>query len=340
MRRFVILLLALCLTLICAGCSNTKLYIPQENINLNYNNVSAENSAFWLIDDACYYAHAPLYGLSYYAATQDGTERLFSADNAAFAKIQAYDQVLYMLDWVDDSVYRLHTYDLETEEHTVLEKRLSDVLSFFVLNGAVFYIQEGSERTLWVRSPKDGTKTQVAASVLSAGVMNGLPVYLVQENNKFRLYAYDLSSGISQHQGSFSCDIGPDEYAESYVNFAANCVLLTVSKDAHSRLICYDLATDQTSEYSVDGWVWSVIAYENYAFMVVVDDISAEADLWSSTLYRVSLTNGERENIAHLQGIVDTFVTSDECVYTVQSTDWNNIYRIDLNGEKTLAAQW
>lgn len=339
MKRFVLLLLAVCLTLVCAGCAEPQVYVPQENVNLNYNNVSAENSNFWLTDEACYYAHAPLYGLHYYAATQEGTKLLLNADNAAFAKIQAYGRLLYLLDWVNGSDYRLHTYDPETKEHTVLERRLTDVLSFFVVDGVVYYIQEGSQRSLWVRL-EDGTNTQVAMSVLSAGVMDGKPVYLVQNEEKFLLYDYDLSSGLSRQLGSFICEIGLDECAESQVSFTKDRVLLTVSKDAHSRLICHDLSTGQTEEYAVDGWLWSVIAYESHAFMVVVDDIDPEADHWNSTLYRVSLTDGKRETVAQLKGVVDTYVTSDDCVYIVQSTEHNRIYRMDLSGEKSLVAQW
>lgn len=339
MKRFALLLLALCLVFAFTGCSEPQVYLPQENINLNYNNVSAENSSFWLTENACYYAHAPLYGLNYYAATQDKTEILLNTDNAAFAKIQAYGRLLYMLDWVNGSDYRLHTYDPETKEHTVLESRLTDVLSFFVAERSVYYIQEGEQRSLWVRS-EDGINTQVAQSVLSAGVMDGKPVYLVQNGNEFRLYDYELSSGLSRQLGSFSCQIGFDEYAESAVSFTKDRVLLTVSKDAHSRLICYEPATGQTEEYAVDGWLWSVIAYEDYAFMVVVDDLAPETEFWNSALYRVALADGQQETIAQLKGMVDTYVASDECVYIVQSTDPNHIYRMDLNGEKTLVARW
>lgn len=339
MKRIALFLLAVCLAFAFTGCSEPQMYLPQENINLNYNNVSAENSNFWLTEDTCYYTHAPLYGLNYYAATQDGTEILLNTDTEAFAKIQAFDGLLYLLDWVNESDYRLHTYDPKTKEHTVLESRLTDVLSFFVVDGSVYYIQEGSQRSLWVRL-EDGTNTRVAESVLSAGVMDGKAVYLVQEENEFLLYDYDLSSGLSRQLGSFSCEIESDEYAENAVSFTKDRVLLTVSKDAHSRLICYDLSTGQTEEYAVDGWLWSVIAYESYAFMVVVDDIDPEADLWNSTLYRVSLTDGKRETVAQLKGMVDTYVASDECVYIVQSTEHDRIYRMDLNGEKNLVSQW
>lgn len=339
MKRIALLVLALCLTFVFTGCSEPQMYLPQENINLNYNNVSAENSNFWLTEDTCYYAHAPLYGLNYYAATQDGTNFLLSTDNGAFAKIQAYDGLLYMLDWVNGSDYRLHTYDPDTKEHTVLESRLTDVLSFFVVDGSVYYIQEGSQRSLWIRL-EDGTNTRVAESVLSAGVMDGKPVYLVQKENEFLLYDYDLSSGLSRQLGSFSCEIEPYEYAENAVSFTKKRVLLTVSKDAHSRLICYDLSTGQTKEYAVEGWLWSVIAYENHAFMVVVDDIAPESDFWDSTLYRVSLADGKQETIAELKGIVDTYVASDDCVYIVQSIDHDRVYRMDLNGAKTLVSQW
>lgn len=339
-----VVLLLLYIMTVCSGCNKAYLYVYENNVNVNYNNISAKNSSFWLTADTGYYTSAPCYTINYFAVSGNHNQKLYSAHNAAFARIQAYDNMVYTLDWVDDTVYRLCSYNTDTKEHSVLAYP-TNVQSYFVVGQYVYYTQEceantGSVQLFCAYSLADGTKKKIATSVLDAGVINSTPVYIIQENNDFQLYAYNPINGKSELMGSFSCPMTSDEYVEDFVNFTSDQVILTISKDAESRVLCYDIGSGQVSENNVAGWVWSLIAYDDYAFMIIIDDINEETQNWKSAMYRVQLHNGQMERITQLEGVVDTFVTSDQCVYVVQSTESDAIYRYDYTGEKALVGKW
>ena len=343
MKRAIAAILAIFLIILCAGCGKTYLYVEQNDIQTNYNNISANNSYFWLTEDAFYFPKAPLFDIKYYSISGDRCQKLYSAKNGAFARVQAYDGTLYTLDWVNEDIYRLSAYHTDTKERSTLLYP-KNVTSYFAVGQYVYYSQDHETDTMpvrqfWVYSLEDKTEKEIAPSILSTGVMDGTPVYLVQENNDFRLYGYEPINGISELLGSFSCDIDTDEYIEDFVNFTSHQVILTLSKDAEARLFCYDIVSGQASQIHVDGCVWSLIAYEDYAFMTIIDDITKEMDDRMNAICRINLHNGEMEEITQLQGIIDTYVASDDYVFVRQYSDNDAVYRYDCTGEKELVCK-
>lgn len=345
MRKGIALILAICIAVCLAGCSKSYSYTPQENIHFNYNNISADNSTFWLTEDSCYCPGSPLYFLYYYCINQSGRKMIESAGNAAFAVIQAYDNMVYMLDWTDDSTYKLHSYNTETGKHQDLI-RLREGRSFFVVGENLYYFQEHDNgvdmvQSLWVYSLTDGTSTAIASHVLDAGVMDGIPTYVTQNKDTVSIYAYDPNGDQSTLTGSFSCSLKHNEYVTDYVNFTDDQVIVTVLSDSSSRILCYHCESGQLSEYQIDGWLSSVIAYQEYAFVIkTYNTQSHDSDDWDNTIYRVSLKDGSMDEIGSAKGLIDTFVASDDCVYAASYTDWDHIYRYDSDGNKTLVCNW
>lgn len=115
-------------------------------------------------------------------------------------------------------------------------------------------------------------------------------------------------------------------------------VILTAGNDDTSTVICHDITTGVTSRYSMESSITSLIAFEEYAFMVLTDwDSSKNLDEQQHQVYRICLSNGEREQITVVTGTVHSFVASDEYVYLYTSSGDGALYRYDCNGEYQIA---
>lgn len=340
MRRLVVVLvigIMMCFT----ACNRDVRYTQQRDINLNYNNVTADNSFFWLTNDVNYFVRAPFMTINYYSITDGAQKKITSALNGTSAKIQAYQDQLLMLDLHNDNVYRLHSYDLDTGTHKILGY-VENVHTFFKLDDRIFYLQEdysGDElsQALYVCDLDGETKTLILEDVFAAGVSNGKLVYLKRNQDEFAVYHYEDADGESRLLGRFACQVDEEkEYFESGVNFTSNQVILSVSGQTQSRLVCFDLRNGQVSEHMVEGAIWSAIAYENYAFLIVLENPQLDTDEWVNLIVRVNLQDGAMETISEIHGgLTDSFVASDDCVYVSNSLE-NGIYRIDADGSKSL----
>ena len=346
MKRVLMVILFLCVAVGCTGCQKNYSYTSQENVNINYNNVSADNSFFWLTEDTCYYASAPVYFNNYYAITSEGRQKITSASSQSFAKILSYNNVLYMLDWQDGSVYRLHSYDLQTQEHSVLDY-LENVLTYFVVDHTLYYIrtdhtEETQSNSLWAYSLMDDVTVQVAPNILRAGVMGSVPAYILREQDLYQIYTYDPVCNQSTPIGEFRYEFSEDDFWNLGANFTSDSLILSVTyDDSRSTIVCYDCNRNQLTEHPVDGWVSSVIAYEDYAFMVVTDDDhDGDSDNDKNTISRICLADGTTEKIAEELGMLATYVASDNCVYVYSYTEAGNLYRYDADGTKDLVCEW
>ena len=347
MRRILSVLVGVLLAISFSSCGNVRRYVKQDNIHLNYNNISADNAYYWLTEDALYYSHAPFLTLRYYAMTPQGRKTITSAEQGAFAQIQAYGNTLYMLDFHENykgvSNYRLHTYDLTDGSKNEIGF-IESVRSYFALDDWIFYTQENVAEDELVTALKaissDGQKTlTVADSILAAGTVDNQPVYLKREGNAFSFYAYDTTQGQSILRSSFVLDLSAGAYLTPFYNFTSRYVVMATTHDENSKLVCYDIETTQLTEYPIDRFIDSAIVYNEYAFIVVVDEYMDDTAQHENTVYRFRLADGHIEKITELNGMVFTFVASDEYVYISSLLD-DDIYRFDASGEKTLVCDF
>lgn len=342
MKKAALLLLVFSILLSLSGCSR---YYPKESdsFHYNYNNFSAKNFSLWLTEDACYGIQGGWSTVEYCAVTEHGIETIYTAESTTAKEVITYGNTLYMVDGLDGAGFWLHSYDMETETHTGLGS-VSFLSTYFVVGNAMYYRQEYSAddqflSPLWYYSMTDGSKVKIAESTLSAGVIDGVPAYIVQNENEFFIYLYDAQSGVSEQIGQFSCSISEDEGVDRYVNFTSEQVILSISQSYYGecRLVCYNFKTGELVEHVISKWVTSVIAYENYAFVVAVDNISWDLEWWQSTVYRISLKDGNLQKITKMRGEVETFVPSDEYVFLRSINKQRKIYRCDAYGKKSLA---
>lgn len=346
MRVFTVLLLASLLVIGCTGCSTNEFYLPQDQISPNYNNVSVDNS-FWLTKDVCYYSDAPLFEFQYYGLTAEGRKQLCTSSSGSFAKVHYNDDTLYMLDYGAangiEEAFRLHSYHTISKEHNVLT-HLKDVASFFVHKEYLYYDQEYDngtswEQPLWVYSLKDGTTKKIAQNIFQMGIMKDTPVFLEKNDEVFQLYNYDPIQGETQLLGDFSVPLSHGEVIMDFVSFTSEQVILTVSMNGRSRVVCYNIGSDQISSYVVDGDISSLIAYEKFAFMISTDwDYDKELDEQQHTVSRICLSTGTLEQITKLEGMVEAFVGSDDSVY-LYMVSVEELYNYNINGDKQLVGK-
>lgn len=343
MRTGITFLLVMSILITCTACNKGSVFVPQDDIEYNYNNISSGNCDFWLTNDTVYYKASPIYTLYYYKMNQSKKNRIACAGNAAFAKLLEYEQVLYMLDWTDEASYRLHSYNLKTGKQEQITQ-LDNVHTFFVVREYIYFLQEDTLGknvfpSFHVYSIRDGMQKQIASSVLTAGVVNGYPTYIIQEGDTFSIHSYNVEHNTSTVLGKFDYSIG-DRYLGCSFNFTDTQYIFEVSSGETSTLVCYDFKSDQITEYMIDGNIYSAVAYQEYIFLVVCSNCNTgDSELWDNVIYRLCLEDGTSVKITDQKGMVNMFVGSDDCVYISTVQDWKHIYKYSLNGHKTLVCR-
>lgn len=341
MRRLIFFGLIIGLIIMMGGCKSDIQPAPKDMYRYNYNNVAANNSNFWLSENTLYYRRDTLLSSGYYMTAATGNKEIVSIDSGSPWKILEYENTLYLLDNLSPGVFRLHYYNMATGTDKSLGT-LTGVYKYFVIGQYLYYLQEADNgvewiQSLWVCSLIDGTKKQIEYSVLGAGVIDDVPVYLTRDNENFSLHRYVAEKDIIELWAEFSFKLSAEEVIEEYINFTSQRIVLTVSDEITTKLVCYELNSGTLSTYSIEGWVSSVIAYEKYAFIVLTETNSNEVRNWNNTIYQIGLETGSMKKLGQIRGSLNTFVRSDDAVYVVSSRNERTVYRYDASGHKTIA---
>ena len=352
MKRLVVSLLIVSILFGFSGCK--KHYDVQydnaldleDTLNCNYNNATAGNSKFWITDHSVYYGNNVLVSGGYYKADINGREKLVSLRRPVANQIIVCDD-MYMLDCFGPGEFQLHCYDAEKGKDLPLGS-VEDVWSYFPLGEHVYYLLnhhtdgESYGQPFGVCSVSDGTFTMIEEYVFAAGVMDDSPVYMTAEGENFEIFAYQAVSGSKEQIGSFTFPISEVEGVADFTNFTSSQVVLTVYGEGNAaKLLCYDISKGKTTVHELPGdeagLVSSVIAYEDYAFAIREEDTTSDNGVYTSTIYRINLKTGETTTISTVKGSVNSFVTSDECIYTLSDENAKEIYRYDASGNGSLA---
>lgn len=340
MKKLCFVLCVVCV-LSLAGCGKKNWYVPQVDIPTNYNNVTADDSFFWLTADVCYSVYTPVYAT--YLTAISSTKKQTLPITSGFQEFFVYHNVLYLLYTENDEISHFHSYNIQTKERKRLFTYPGSNLSYFVLGEHLYYWESyyangNYHKPLSCHSLIDGATATVSENVITAGVMDNTPVCLVKSDDQIEIIAYDAENHCSSVIGTLPSEL--DEYGHfspDDVNFTSDEVVLTYSATNKSTVVCYNLNTQKVSQYALDYFASSIIAYEEYAFIVAVNaGTYGDADTCESIIYRLCLKTGETEEICRMAGMLNTFVASDDCVYVSSNTDSSHIYRYDANGDKTL----
>ncbi len=347
MKKLLVVVLALILCISLAGCQNSCWYNPQDNININYNNISSKNIyRVWMSDDTMYYLDTVLFSNRYYSLSGKRTERIPENYSGYADLIQVYDNVAYLADYPEGYDHYLHAYDLDTGTDTELIT-VTSLDAYFVLGQNLYYSAYGGDDqdvalSLHSYALADGTATEISHSILSFGVINNALAYVVQEDNAFSIFIYDPIEKESVPIGKFERDATYSESVSDCVNFTSQYVVFVVEdyQSGVTKLVVYHLESGEVSEITIEDITYDITAYEEYVFVTTTDYSSDDSNDWESFIYRICLKDGTKEQIGQLYGGLNIYVTSDECVYVLPANEDEYVYRYDLDGSRTRVCKW
>ncbi len=312
------------LILMFASCG-VRGYIPQNNIHQNYNNLYG-GTRFWLTEEAAYYMYSPGFTAQYYEQTSYGKRRIMSSDSTDYAKLLECDNILYMLDHTSDFRYRFHTYDLQTREHKELVD-LENSANFFVLDNCVYFIIQPTDTDLRVQldvlSLDTLEKHTICQSIVTAGVVDGKPAYITQADALGTKHIFHLYDPISQRVEK-TIELPYDIYSSPDYSFTSEYLVASMEgENGGSKVISYNLRTNEITEHTYNEYIRYIVAYERYAFISTSE----------KNIYRINLWDGSFEKITDNDEQMQIFVTSDEDVYVV-SNGTGNVYHYNVDGSK------
>ncbi len=332
MKRNMLGVFLIVLTILLSSCSKNT-FVPQQNINYNYNNLNT-TANFWLTNEAVYYASSPFYMLYYYEQSAKGTKKIMDSDSAHYANIQEYDGILYMYDDTTEAKFRFHSYDLQTKEHKILVN-LKGFGKYFVLQDHVYFMTCPNSLESAIQFDVFSLQTQqmetVCTSIVAAGVVEDKPTYITNAGTQYTIYTYDPTIQESKMIGAFSYDTTD---CSVVYNFTSDYIVLALSDDEDSKVLTYNLHSGETVEHTLSGFISTYIAYEDHAFFISLTDKE------NSDLCRMNLLKGTVEKIDEIQNGSELFVTSDEDVYVdtyLMQENCDEIYHYNINGTKELA---
>lgn len=337
MKKICIVVLLVLSSLIFASCNQEWKFTKPENVNLNYNNISSESN-FWVDNGAVYFFETGIASTPAFRYDENGKTRIDS-----FGKLEfVMDDMAYFSDTTDagaTKLYRKKMPDGKKEEIGIFQY----VEDFFVLDGYLFYEEiESNEylsgdddickKTLNMLSLNGNSseRIKIADLVVSSGVADENLMYIRQEGDGLRVYSYDISNAKSNYIGEMPHI--QDDYSYWDVSYTSGKIVFA-NQNSDSSVYVFNFRTGKLAEYGNFKFVYSVIAYEEYAYVMDVD-FNDETET-ETEIFRLSLSDGSCKKITVCEGRPDIFVTSDNDMYMYM----DDIYHFDASGEKTTILQ-
>lgn len=312
------------LCLLCS-CNDTQTYIKQDNINLNYNNISA-GSGCWMDNNyICSTEHNFAFDL--YLTDDKGKVKIDTLSYSYDAHV--YNNKLYYFDDIglNSTKYEFTEYDLNTQKR----KRIATITNERVYNYYVvdryLYIEVGDNDSLIrdIVSISLDTNQQiiVAQNIFACGIVNGELNYITQKDLKYSVYKYNADNEKSVLIGKFELTHQIIDGGLSGVNFNSEYIAFdcTVAENEKSRIYVYKY-DDALLSFDFDGVISEFVSYDKFAFFSV-----------DGIIYRFSVNDNSTEIIVELSADdVSLFVGSDDEVY-VSSMEFNGIRRYSVDGK-------
>lgn len=329
------------------SCGRNVKYTEQNGINLNYNNISASDTTFWLTEDTLYYSSHKFLTPKFYSITKDGEKTIPTTEGNVGGHICAFGEYLYIPEDIENvspikTIYKLRKYSVADEKDERCWE-IENLVSFFALNDVLYYIQNNQDDngtfSLFAVSTNGDDKFEIANDIFTFGVMDDYLVYIIRQGDEFSIYSFDAEKSKSELIANFNYKFSENEVLESSVNFTSNKVILTVTSETNSKILVYNTDNKEIIEYEQSGYLYSLIAYKNYAFLVIVPQPEDDTSNQNNIIYRISLQDGTTEKVTEIKGIVDQFVTSDEFVYLTTTED-DYLYRFEVDGKKSIVCKF
>lgn len=319
-------------------CSCSKIKVPydvQENINLNYNNISASYNNVWLTNESICYLEDAL--VQYYCLVSgDKKTKICSNHGGGSGRIQRYGNKIYMMEEyssiLDNSKYLLKSYDVASEKITNLFY-VNNCDDYFVLGENVYCLQyywTQDSRKLSLNKYLIGSKehTKIHDSVISFGVIENNLVYITEENQEISIFKYDSENNTSTKCGQFFVEI-TDEYFTDYIfaSYTSDYIFLTYtdSEEDNSTIFRYSFEESKVDTTILQGDVYSnFISYSDYSYFALADfsfEETGDSDKTKTEIYKMNNHTGEQIKLGQIQGECSIFVGSDDGVYVHEQKD-------------------
>ena len=340
MRRILFLLTLVLFCLNLAACDFAPaLTVPDTGFSeANFNNNYWFNGNFWVFGDHVFYLRDGFYNEGAYWNTNGNTEKLFqesdfNSDDWEYnliGDIFVSDAYLYFEILTDQENF-LYRYDLKERTYTLVCE--TPMLFRWVIVEDYFIYREHPANNSEKQAPlciyhlKDGTTKQVCSNVEEFGIVNGELRYITL-SDRYSLFRYDYAEDASTLIGTFPMN---SDRKFSIFNFTSDFVVMYTFKKNNPELLVYSCASGTTSVYTLPKGINHVVAYDQYAYLVVYDEPHNQSGVITAKengIYRICLADGSYEVIiSKINSGTEVHVVSDDCCYINQSH--RTVYRYD-----------
>ena len=329
-------LLAICLLTAC-----TTVYVPQENINLNYNNNSGGYCPFWLENDYFVYSDADdNFKYKYFIKDQNQNKMISQKEADSMEKVQAYGNMIYYAVYEEtdqgvlDTSY-IYQYNRITNTETYIAS--THYFETFFVDGQYLYLVASQENfneyhyiTDVISLETREIITQIP-DIYVCGMRKGVFTYLKDTKDGFDIFEYHPQTEKTEKIADFPLPITKNITIHPVVNFTSNAIILdaTLSQNEVSQILIYNFKEDSLKTIDPPYTVDTIVAYENHAFCSLTD-----YEDYKTYLYSLNLDTFELLQLGRIGEDKSLFVTSDEDVYLCSNWDGIEIIHYNLDGTK------
>lgn len=313
------------LCLLCS-CNSTQRYIKQDNINLNYNNISA-GTGCWMDNNFIYSTEHNL-GFDLYLIDYTNKKKIDTLSYSCNANL--YNDKLYYLDnlGLSDINYKFIEYDLKNKRKKTIATIIAErIYNYFVID-EYLYVEVGDNDSL-VRdivcvTLDTNQRINVAQNIFSCGIVDGQLNYITQNDLKYSIYKYIPDDEKSVLIGEFELTHQIVDGGLDGVNFNSKYIAFAYSdyETTESKICVYLYDKNTLTSIDVGGAINEFISYDRFAFFSV-----------DGIIYRFNFNNNSTEKVIELPtDYVFLFVGSDDEVY-VSSAEFEGIRRYSVDGK-------
>lgn len=325
MKRIISAITILIMICLFCSCNSTQRYIKQDNINLNYNNISAGTGCWMDNNFICSTEHN--LGFDLYLIDYTNKKKIDTLSYSYNANL--YNDKLYYFDssGLSDINYKFIEYDLKNKRKKTIATIIAErIYNYFVID-EYLYVEVGDNDSL-VRdivcvTLDTNQRINVAQNIFSCGIVNGQLNYITQNDLKYSIYKYIPDDEKSVLIGEFELTHQIVDGGLDGVNFNSEYIAFdcTVAETEKSRIYVYKYDDDALLSFDFNGAIHEFVSYDKFAFFSV-----------DGIIYRFNFNNNSTEKVIELPtDYVLLFVGSDDEVY-VSSAEFEGIRRYSVDG--------
>ena len=325
MKRIISAITILIMICLLCSCNSTQRYIKQDNINLNYNNISA-GTGCWMDNN---FICSTEYNLGFDLYLIDYTNKK-KIDTLSYSyNANLYNDKLYYFDnsGLSDINYKFIEYDLKNKRKKTIATIIAErIYNYFVID-EYLYVEVGDNDSL-VRdivcvTLDTNQRINVAQNIFSCGIVNGQLNYITQNDLKYSIYKYIPDDEKSDLIGEFKLNHQMVDDGLEGVNFNSKYIAFAYSdyETTESKICVYRYDKNTLTSIDVGGAINEFISYDRFGFFSV-----------GGSIYHLNFNDNSIERIVELPSDdVTLFVGSDDEVY-VLSMEFDGIRRYSVDG--------